>query len=99
MIVTTAERAAMVCGRKVTLIVQLAPDASVLPQLVVMVKSPLTVMLAIDSGPLPALNKTTFWGTGGLPTLPPPQLRDPLLSEGLAAVPVPGGLIDWGRPK
>src|SRR5712691_3414502 len=99
MIVTTPERAPMACGRNVTLIVQLAPDASVLPQLVLMVKSPLTVMLPIDSGPLPALNTTTFCGTVGLPTLPPPKLRYPLLSKGLAAVPVPRRLIDWVPPN
>src|ERR1700730_17592360 len=86
MIVTTPERAPVACGRKVTLIVQLARGASVLPQFVVIVKSsPLRLMLPIDSGPFPELNRTTACGRVEVPEVTPPKFRYPLLRNGLAA--------------
>ena len=51
-------------GLNVTLIVQLAPAASELPQLLVWAKSPLlpplVAILLISKGPLPVLDKVTL---------------------------------------
>ena len=46
-------------GLKVTLIVQLAPALTLLPQVLVWEKSPLAVMLEIVSGALPVLVSVT----------------------------------------
>ena len=96
--VMTPDRAPVPCGRKVTVSVQLAPAARVLPQRLFIMKSPpCRLMLAIDSAPLPALKSTTLWGLLGFPTASPPKLTNPLLSNTRAAVPVPCKAIDWLR--
>ena len=48
-------------GVKVTLTVQLAPAAKLLPQLLVWAKSPFAVMLVIVMESLPVLLKVTGW--------------------------------------
>lgn len=48
-------------GVNVTLMVQLAPAAKVLPQALVCVKSPLAVMADIVSGPSPLFVRVTIW--------------------------------------
>ena len=48
-------------GLKVTEIVQFAPASSVVPQVLVSVKSPLVVMLEIGTGVSPGLLSVTVW--------------------------------------
>ena len=59
-------------GVKVTLMVQLDPAATELPQLLVWAKSPLfppaKAMLLILTAPLLALEKVTAWGADVVPT-------------------------------
>jgi hypothetical protein len=56
-------------GVNVTLIVQLLPLATLLPQLFVSPKSPLALIPLIDSGALPVLLKTTLCGALGVLTI------------------------------
>jgi hypothetical protein len=60
--VTAPVREPAAVGVNVTLIAQLLPLATLLPQLFVSPKSPLAVIPVIDSGALPVLLKTTLWG-------------------------------------
>ena len=55
-------------GVKVTLIVQLAPALSALPQLLVWAKSPLSAMLAMVNVTVPVLPKVTTCGELAMPT-------------------------------
>ena len=50
-------RVPLAVGVKVILMVQLAAGASVMPQVVVLAKSPLATMLVIVSGPVPGFRK------------------------------------------
>jgi len=52
-------RVPVAVGLKVTLIVQLAPAATLEPQVLVWAKSPLTPMLVMVNGPLPVLVSVT----------------------------------------
>ena len=68
-IVTAPVRVPVAVGVKVTLIVQSAPAASVVPQVVVREKSPLAAMLVIFSTALPVLLKVNVCAELVLPTL------------------------------
>jgi hypothetical protein len=56
-------------GRKVTLMVQLSPAGRLLPQLSVSVKSPLVLMLEMESGGLPLFQSLTVCAALGAPKL------------------------------
>src|SRR5438105_5611525 len=64
MIESVAVRVPVVVGVKLSAIAQLAPTASVDPQLFTPVKSPLVVMLAIASAPVPMF--VTYTNCGGV---------------------------------
>src|SRR3989442_15639482 len=67
-IVSEPVRLPSAVGVNVTLIVQLAPAATELPQVLVWAKSsPPTVMLLISSAPLPELVRVTVCRTLGVP--------------------------------
>src|SRR5213082_2545082 len=87
-------------GVNVTLIVQLAPAASALPQLLVWSKSPLIAIAAIFSVALPALLSVTVSGALVLPTSCLAKLR--LASDRVASGPlknaVPVRLTFCGLP-
>jgi hypothetical protein len=90
--VTAPERGPPACGLNVTLIMQLAPEASVLPHEVLSEKSlapELTVRLLIDNVPVPELNSTTFCGMLLPPTPRPPKFKKLLLSSACGAAPEP----------
>jgi hypothetical protein len=55
-------------GVNVTLIVHVPFTASVLPQLLVCAKSPLTAMLLIVSAPVPLFVNVTVWAAEVVPT-------------------------------
>jgi len=56
-------------GLNVTEIVQFAPASSVVPQVLVSVKSPLVVMLEIGTGASVGLVKVTVWALLRVPTI------------------------------
>lgn len=62
-------REPVVVGVKVTLILQFAPAARVLPQLLVCPKSPVVAMLAIDNTPVPLFARVTVCAALVLPML------------------------------
>ncbi len=69
-------RVPAVVGVKVTLIVQLAPDVKVEPQLLVSAKLVLIVILAMLSVAPPLLLKVTYWGNRlVLPTSSLPKFK------------------------
>jgi hypothetical protein len=61
-------RAPVAVGVKVTVIVQLAPAANVLPQLLVWAKSPLAATLLIVRGAFPVLLNVTVCAVLVVPT-------------------------------
>jgi hypothetical protein len=89
-------------GVKVTLMVQLAPTATLDPQLLDCAKSlafePAIVMLEMVSITFPELVSVTDCATLAVPTekLPKERLEGETLIAG--AVPVPERLTDWGLP-
>ena len=85
MMVTAPLRVPVAVGVKVTLMVQLAPAATVAPQVFVWVKSPLAAMLLMLSVALPGLVSVTLWAGLVLPTnwLPKPRLVAERLTAGL----------------
>jgi hypothetical protein len=62
-------------GLKVTLMMQESPAVTLLPQLLVSEKSPLTVMLATASAALPVLLRVTVWGALVVPVACEPNVR------------------------
>lgn len=78
---TLPVRAPAVVGTKVTLIVQLALAAKVAAQVVVLAKSPLTVMLAMFSVAPPELVSVTLLAVLVLPIVCEPKDSDVTLSE------------------
>jgi hypothetical protein len=102
-IVTDAARLPAAVGVNVTLIVQLAPPATLAPHVFVCEKSPAFVpviaMLVIDSGPPVLLNVTTC-GALALPTawLAKLKLLTERLTEGGGFEPVPDSPTECGLP-
>src|ERR1035438_2761432 len=94
-----AVRDPLTVGVKVTLIVQLAPAATLAPQLLLWPKSPglvpATARLVIVKAALPVLLRVTACTALAAPTAWPAKVR--LLGERLAtaAVPVPARPIVW----
>jgi hypothetical protein len=97
-----AARLPLADGVKVTLIVQMAPAATLDPQLLVWAKSlalvPETAMLVTLKAALPELVRVIVWAVLVAPTDWFPKAR--LVGETLAtrAVPVPERLTFWGLP-
>ena len=88
------------CGVKVTLIEQLAPPATLAPQLFVSPKLPVVAMLAMLSGAPPVLARVTTCGRLVVPTACVPKVR--LAGNRLAAggvAPVPVRVMVWGDPR
>ena len=100
--VTKAARPPLAAGVKVTLIVQFAPAATELPQVLVCIKSPALVpvmaRLEIVKAALPVLVRVTACAVLVVPTdwLPKERLAGARLTAG--AVPVPVRLTVWGLP-
>lgn len=95
-------RGPVTVGVKVTLMLQFAPAASVLPQLFVWAKSPLAAMVAIDKGPVPLFVRMTVCAALVLPTLWAGKVT--VVGERVAPGtvgrdPVPLRLTDWGLPE
>src|SRR2546430_1025485 len=86
-----ALRAPVAVGEKITLMVQLAPAATLLPHPLVGVKSlmfvPWIVTLVIDIAVLPALRKVTFLAALVVPTVWAAKVKLAGFTE--TAVPVP----------
>src|SRR5262249_2858601 len=80
-------------GVKVTLMVQLAPAFTELPQLLFSAKSPLVAMLVMVRVALPLLVRVTVWGLLVVPTLWLPKAR--LVGDRVTAGPAP--LTTWKR--
>jgi hypothetical protein len=89
--VTEPVRAPAAVGVKVTLIVQLAPTARVVPQLFVCAKSPLAVMELIVAELVPLFDSVVDWAAVVEPTTVDANARlaGLALSAGPGAVPVP----------
>lgn len=68
-------RAPSIVGVNVTVIMQLAPASTVLPQVFVSVKSPLAMMLEIVSVPFPVFESVAVCGALFFPTFSLPKLR------------------------
>jgi hypothetical protein len=66
---TAPVRVPVAVGVKVTLMVQEAPAATELPQVLVSAKSPLAEMLVILNAPLPVLVSVTDWAELVVPTI------------------------------
>ena len=91
-------------GLNVTEIVQFAPTATLLPQVLVCAKSPglvpLIAMLAIVSGPVPELLSVTVWALVVTPTLV--SLNETTLGDSPAVgtpAPVPVSATVWVDPE
>src|SRR5579863_5638864 len=92
-------RAPEAVGVKTTEIAQLAPAATLLPQVFVWLKSPLAAMLAIESAAVPVLVSVTTCAALDVPTFWLPKLR--LVGLKLipgVAVPVPVSPTVCGLP-
>jgi hypothetical protein len=89
-------------GVNVTLIVQLAPAATLLPQLLVWAKSPefvpLMPMFEMSNVAFPVLERVTFWGVLVVPVYCWPNERLDGESVTAGATPVPIRLTLWGLP-
>src|SRR5580658_1560314 len=100
--VTLAVWLPFAAGVKVTLMVQLAPAARELPQVLVWAKAPLLVpvmaILVMLTAVLPVLLNVTVWAVVVVPTFSLPKLR--LVAERFrpGAVPVPLRVTDCGLP-
>ena len=97
-------RVPLAAGVKVTLIVQLAPAATELPQLLVCAKSPgfvpVSARLVTLKAVLPEFVKVTAWAVLVVPTewLPKARLVEERLTTAAALVPVPERVAAWGLP-
>src|SRR5215472_3001219 len=87
-------RVPVVVGTKVTLMVQLAPAASVAPQELVCAKSPEAVIPLMVRGPSPVLVKVTTWALLALPTNWFAKLRLAGDQAATGVVPVPVRLAE-----
>ncbi len=102
--VTAALRVPVADGVKVTLIVQVAPAATELPQLLVWVKSlgfvPVSAILVRLKAALAVLLRVMVWTALVAPTawLANVRLVGERLATGSAPVPVPERLTAWGLP-
>ena len=92
-----------VAGLNVTLIVQLAPAATLEPHVSVSEKSPefapVIPMLEILSAPVPVLLRVTLWGLVVVPTSLFPNVTFAGKSPTAGAVPVPERATVCGLPK
>jgi hypothetical protein len=95
-----AERAPLAVGLNVTLMMQLDPAASELPQVWVWAKSPglfpLTAMLVIVKEVVPTFVSVTFIAALVVPIAWVKKLR--LTGESFAVVPIPLTVTCWGLP-
>ena len=83
-------------GLKVTWTVQLAPAATLEPQVLVWEKSPLAVMLLMLSAPKPVSLSVTLWGLLLVPSVCDAKVKE--VGDRVTAggeVPVPVRLADW----
>lgn len=101
-ILIAAERLPMAVGVKVTLIVQLAPAPTELPQVLVWEKSPLlvpvTLTLVMLRLALPLLVRTMFWAVLGVLTAWLPKVRPEVERLAVGPEPVPARLTLWIAP-
>jgi hypothetical protein len=74
-IVTVPVSIPVIVGVKVTSMVQLAPAATLLPQVSVSVKSPLAMILVTVSEAAPVLERVTLWALLLVPTCWPANVR------------------------
>jgi hypothetical protein len=97
--VSVAENAAFEAGLKVTLMVQFAPAARLVPQVVVSLKSavPLSETDEIETAVLPALVTVTDCAALVVPKVTEPKAREVALSETCEA-PVPVRATDSATP-
>ena len=73
--VTEPKRLPAAVGVKVTLMMQLAPAATLAPQVLVWAKSPLAATFVMFKMALPVLVRVTVWGVLVLPTACPVKVR------------------------
>src|SRR2546426_3829375 len=88
-----------VVGLKVTLMVQLAPAATLLPQLLAWAKSPLAAMLAMFNTAVPLLVSVDVWDGLVVPMSRLPKIRlvlDKVMTG--ARIPTPVRDTTWGLP-
>lgn len=90
-------------GAKVTLNVQLAPTATLLPQLLVSAKSPVTETLVIVSAAAPVLLKVIDFAELVVPTVVLAKFNNEGFNvtdgEAVVVVPLPVRVILWGLPE
>jgi hypothetical protein len=87
--VTEPDRVPMVAGVKVTLIVQVAPTASVVPQLFVSAKSPVIVIPEMVNGAVPVFESVALCVGLAVPIVCPLNVRVDGEAVAMGAVPVP----------
>jgi hypothetical protein len=73
--VTEPKRLAVTVGVKVTLMMQLAPAATLAPQVLVWAKFPLAVTLVMFKAALPVFVRVTVWDALVVPTACPVKVR------------------------
>lgn len=102
LIVKVADRLPTWMGLKVTLIVQFAPAATEMPQVLVSLKSPpsapLTLTLLMVSASVPVFESVMVWAGLTLPTAWLPKYRRPGERFAAAPAPVPVRLTDCVPP-
>ena len=96
---TEPDRVPAAAGVKVTLMVQLAPGARELPQVLVSAKSPVIVIPEIASGAFPVFDSVALWAALVVPGAWLPKAR--LVGENVAtgAAPVPVSDTPCGLPE
>jgi hypothetical protein len=102
--VTEAAKDPLAAGLNVTLTVQLAPAATLAPQLLLCAKSPgfapVSVMLLMLKAALPVLLSVKVWAELVVPTawLPKARVVGERLATGFVLAPVPERVAVWGLP-
>jgi hypothetical protein len=82
-------------GAKVTLMAQLAPTATVVPQVLVWAKLPLVVMLPTLRAAVPVLLRVTTWAALVVPVIWPAKVRLTDATLACGEMPVPERIAVW----
>jgi hypothetical protein len=101
--VTEADRLPAEAGVKVTVMVQVAPAASEVPQLLLSPKLlefvPVMDMPVIVSGAVPVFDRVVDCVAAAVPTCVPGKVSVLLVSVACGAVPIPLSAAVWGEPE
>jgi hypothetical protein len=99
-IVSVPVRAPTAVGVKVTETMQLAPAATLAPQVLVCAKSPEAAIEVTANAPVPGLDRVSVWAALVVPTVADAKVRadGESIMPGVATVPVPLNGTVWGEP-